>query len=135
MSTDIEQHCAEQKKKGKVTVRILPVAPVLRQRLASSPERDKDWNLEFRVQHEGQTFEVAYGNPWERRTRDSCTVYVLDENRRLRDLRICDFLGDAVIVEGYVRSIYFPPLPFCGKSSLMGGIGHSIKSGKCFRGR
>jgi len=134
MPTDIEQHCAEQKKKGTVVLRILPVALAIKQHLASSPERAKDWDLEFRIQHEGETVEVAYGNPWKKRTRDSCTVFILEDGH-LRDLRIFDSLGDAVIVEGCMRRIYFPPLPYGGKSSLMGGIGHSIKSGKCFRGR
>ena len=51
MSTDIEQHCAEQKKKGKVTVRILPVALALKQFLASSPAKNVikigTWNSAF----------------------------------------------------------------------------------------
>jgi len=91
----------------------------LKQHLANSPERDKDWIWNSAFNTKGKTVEVAYGNPWEKRTRDSCTVFILEDGH-LRDLRIFDSLGDAVIVEGCMRRIYFPPLPYGGKSSLMG---------------
>jgi len=129
MTTDTETYCARQKEKGKVTVRLLPVHAALKKRFEDTPDFSKDWDLGFRIAHEGQTIEVAFGNRWERRTSLSCRAYILD-GTSLRDVHVG---WDAEIVEGSIRKIYFPPSPYMGTSSLMAHIGKGIKKGRIGR--
>ena len=119
MTTDIEAWTAKQREKGEAAVT-----------LKADAQGPGIFGVDI-LKWRGQTLPVIFGDRWERRTQYACTVWVKPPEGR--ELRV-QVPVDAEFVKGKGRrKVYFPGGVVMGRSSMMGYIAHSLRSGTLSR--
>lgn len=82
----------------------------------------------------GRTVQVAFGDRFEKHTRNGYYVWVFDpDNPQIRQRLRMPVCGK--IVQGKYKQIYFAGGIFHGTYGPMGAVGKGIRSGRAFRGR